>query len=122
MFNSKALLVGTLAALAAFASANPTNLGDDTIVRRVQPAPDATSLWAVYPGWDMANPAGISSATVAVPGSYCTTTLSPSSCWLKDELNFSAIETRGFPITLAILGACGTFNVRGPALCFTVAA
>ncbi|KAJ7713291.1 hypothetical protein B0H16DRAFT_1478774 [Mycena metata] len=143
MFNSKALLAGTLAALAAFASANPTN-----------PAPDATNFWAVYPGWDMADGAGISTSTVdgtelaclaacnadptCVSYSYqpypAGTTLSPS-CWLKDELDFSAIQTRGFPITLVILGACGTtrallthaslpirsFNVRGPALCFNIA-
>ncbi|KAJ7776279.1 hypothetical protein B0H16DRAFT_1449711 [Mycena metata] len=102
MFNSKALLAGTLAALAAFASANPTN-----------PAPDATNFWAVYPGWDMADGAGISTSTVNGTELACLaacnagTTLSPS-CWLKDELDFSAIQTRGFPITLVILGACGT--------------
>ncbi|KAJ7471594.1 hypothetical protein B0H11DRAFT_2282992 [Mycena galericulata] len=168
MFNSKTLLATILVALISFVSANPTSPGDvysshlklfyyakyaaistQDAARSVQPNsdvavnktdPDVAVEFAVYPGWDMGNPAGISASSVGGTELACLQACLASStcvsysylpydggepatapaCFLKDQLDFSVIQVEPWPVTLGIVGPCGTFNPPGPTNCFTV--
>ncbi|KAJ6592883.1 hypothetical protein B0H19DRAFT_1365184 [Mycena capillaripes] len=104
----------------------------------VQPSPDAGTIFAVYPGWDMDNGAlqtilnGTeisclescrSSATCVaysyVPYGNSGTGITPF-CVLKSSVDLGAFKMQSFDVSVGLVGACGTFNPVGPTSCRTV--
>ncbi|KAF7369532.1 hypothetical protein MVEN_00283100 [Mycena venus] len=104
----------------------------------VRPAPQAGTVFAVYPGWDMDNGAlstifngtelaclqsCSSSATCVayayIPYGHGGTDNNPI-CVLKSTIDLSTFKMQTFDLSVAIVGACGTFKPVGPTICQTV--
>ncbi|KAJ6558325.1 hypothetical protein B0H19DRAFT_1070848 [Mycena capillaripes] len=92
----------------------------------VQPTPDAETVFAVYPGWDMDNgvvetilndtefaclrACSSSSSCVAytyLPYGFVTFGFQPT-CILKDTIDLSTFTLQSVDLSVGIVGACGT--------------
>ncbi|KAJ6452418.1 hypothetical protein C8R45DRAFT_1223475, partial [Mycena sanguinolenta] len=104
----------------------------------VDPVPDAGTIFAVYPGWDMNNGSlqtifngtesaclhscASSSTCVAfayVPYGHGGSDVNPI-CVLKSTIDLSTFIIETFDVSVGIVGACGTVNPVGPTSCHTV--
>ncbi|KAJ6526812.1 hypothetical protein B0H19DRAFT_1275647 [Mycena capillaripes] len=106
----------------------------------VQPAPDAGTVFAVYPGWDMDNGSymiihnGTELACMQScrdSESCCAFSYVPygegyfgpgPSCFLKNAVTLSTFKRQSSDTSVGLIGPCGTFEPVGPtpSECFTV--
>ncbi|KAJ7920313.1 hypothetical protein B0H13DRAFT_1867788 [Mycena leptocephala] len=91
------------------------------------PTPDLGTVFAIYPGWDMDNGSAqtilggsevqcmqaCSSSSTCVAYAYVPyatpVTASVSACVLKNSVSLGTFKTQSFDVSVALVGACGTF-------------
>ncbi|KAJ7859775.1 hypothetical protein B0H14DRAFT_622373 [Mycena olivaceomarginata] len=122
-------LLSLATALASFSFAGVANA--------VQPSPDAGTVFAVYPGWDMDN--GALATIFSGTESACLQSCRSSStcvayayipyghngtdanlCVTKSTIDLATFKMQSFDVSVGLVGACGTFKPAGPTSCFTV--
>ncbi|KAJ7037610.1 hypothetical protein C8F04DRAFT_1393531 [Mycena alexandri] len=93
------------------------------------------TVFAVYPGWDMANESleatfdgterdcltscqtnSVCVAYTYIPYGSGATGVSPA-CILKSSINVNDFTVQSFPASTALVGHCGAFAPVGPTIC-----
>ncbi|KAF8143724.1 hypothetical protein K438DRAFT_1853180 [Mycena galopus ATCC 62051] len=112
-------------------------LASFVFMAKATPVPEAGTIFAVYPGWDMDNGSlqtifngtesaclhSCASTTTCVAYSYVAyghggTDVNPI-CVLKSTIDLTTFKIQTFDVSVGIFGACGTVNPIGPTICFT---
>ncbi|KAF7336465.1 hypothetical protein MSAN_02300700 [Mycena sanguinolenta] len=101
----------------------------------VRRAPEESTVFAVYPGWDMSN--GNAETIAVVTEATCLQLCAASStcvaysyvpyddsadplCNLKSTIDVSTFQVNpDLVVNVGLVGACNTFEPVGPTLCFT---